>query len=318
MSDQERILQLFLKLQSGAALSKKQVAAEFGVSEKTIQRDFSFLSEFLQTQALVAAELVYNPKDHTRYLKGHSRFNKKDILIISKILLENRALNTAENKELLQRLLDMLPREEKSEISVIIGSEWLNYAPLTDQQDRIDKVWELSEMIRTEQMLEITYRAPNRTEDKLHTIFPLSLYYDSHYFYMVAFHLKHENYVTFKLDRIKTWQVSTAKKPSLSYGKKFRDGDVRNQRVDAFLGDPMKIEILFSYDPAIVLDQFPTAKLLSMENGKAKLSFTSQDTPGLKRWLLSWGSALRVLSPHRLVEDIKESLDEMKKCYQKD
>ena len=44
MNDQERLLTIFLRLQSGAHLSKLQLADEFGVSEKTIQRFFSIRS----------------------------------------------------------------------------------------------------------------------------------------------------------------------------------------------------------------------------------------------------------------------------------
>ena len=52
MNDQERLLTIFLRLQSGAHLAKAQLADEFGVSEKTIQRDFSLLSGFLDTQPM--------------------------------------------------------------------------------------------------------------------------------------------------------------------------------------------------------------------------------------------------------------------------
>lgn len=40
MNDQERLLTVFLRLQSGAHLSKLQLADEFGVNEKTIQSFF--------------------------------------------------------------------------------------------------------------------------------------------------------------------------------------------------------------------------------------------------------------------------------------
>ena len=186
MNDQERLLTIFLRLQSGAHLSKAQLADEFGVSEKTIQRDFSLLSGFLDTQPMVAAELAYDTRHHTRYLKGKSLFNKKDILIISKILLENRSLNKEENKALLDSLLALISKDEQKEVSSIIASELLNYAPLSDTQNRIDKVWEWSEMIRKELVLDIDYQSPYNTK-KRHTIFPVSLYYDTHYFYIVAY-----------------------------------------------------------------------------------------------------------------------------------
>ena len=314
MNDQERLLTIFLRLQSGAHLAKTQLADEFGVSEKTIQRDFSLLSGFLDTQPMVAAELAYDAKYHTRYLKGKSLFNKKDILIISKILLENRSLNKEENKALLDSLLALISKDEQKEVSSIIASELLNYAPLSDTQNRIDKVWEWSEMIRKELVLDIDYQSPYNIK-KRHTIFPVSLYYDTHYFYIVAYNLVFDSYMTLKLDRILSWVESKREKPSLSYGRKFRDGEIRNKRVDPFIGKELKIRVLFVNDPAIVIDQFPTAIIIEKTPNGNIIEFVSQDTPGLKRWLLSQAESLRVLSPKSLIDDMKTLIKRIEENY---
>ncbi|HEM6219975.1 helix-turn-helix transcriptional regulator [Streptococcus suis] len=316
MNDQERLLTIFLRLQSGAHLSKLQLADEFGVSEKTIQRDFSLLGHYLESQPIVAAELAYDAKYHTRYLKGKSLFNKKDILVISKILLENRSLNKDENKSLIDSLLALISKEEQKEVYQIIASELLNYASLSDTQNRIDKIWEWSEMIRKELVLNIRYQSPYNNE-KQHTILPVSLYYDVHYFYVVAFNLTFESYMTLKLDRILDWKVSNEKKPQISYGKRFRDGEVRNKRVDPFMGRDLTIRVQFAYDPTIVTDQFPTARIIEHTPDGAVIEFISQDTPGLKRWLLSQADALTVLSPQSLVNDMKNFLKRMQQNYDK-
>ncbi|HFU3980176.1 TPA: helix-turn-helix transcriptional regulator [Streptococcus suis] len=314
MNDQERLLTIFLRLQSGAHLSKLQLADEFGVSEKTIQRDFSLLGHYLESQPIVAAELAYDAKYHTRYLKGKSLFNKKDILVISKILLENRSLNKDENKSLIDSLLVLISKEEQKEVYQVIASELLNYAPLSDTQNRIDKIWEWSEMIRKELVLNIRYQSPYNTE-KQHTILPVSLYYDVHYFYVIAYNLAFESYMTLKLDRIIDWKVSNEKKPQISYGKKFRNGEVRNKRVDSFMGRELTIRIQFAYDPTIVTDQFPTARIIERTPDGVIVEFISQDTPGLKRWLLSQADALTVLSPQSLVNDMQDIIKNMQKKY---
>lgn len=314
MKDQERLLTIFLRLQSGAHLTKAQLADEFGVSEKTIQRDFSLLGDFLERQPMISAELVYDRQHHARYFKGKSLFNKKDILVISKLLLENRALNKEENKALLDSLLGLLSKAEQKEIYSIIGSELLNYAPLSDTQNRIDKIWDWSEAIRKELVLDILYQSPYN-EAKRHTILPVSLYYDAHYFYVVAYHLKRDSYMTLKLDRVLSWKPSKEKKPLLSYGKKFRDGDVRNKHVDSFMGSELTIRVRFIYDPTIIIDQFPTAKIISQTSDHTILEFVSQDTPGLKRWLLGQADALTVLSPPSLVDDMKTLIEQMQNNY---
>ena len=58
------------------------------------------------------------------------------------------------------------------------------------------------------------------------------------------------------------------------------------------------------------MDQFPNSKIV----GKCEwthFQFESQHTPGLKRWLLGQGEAVTVLSPRILVEDIKQTVQEM-------
>ena len=57
-------------------------------------------------------------------------------------------------------MLGLVSKEEQKEIEMIINSERLNYAPITDEQNRIQKIWEWSEMIRKEKVLEIVYKSP--------------------------------------------------------------------------------------------------------------------------------------------------------------
>lgn len=315
MNDQERLLTMFLRLQAGAHLRKKELANEFAVSEKTIQRDVALLRDFLANQLHIASELVYSRKTNSYAFQGKAVFNKKDILVIAKILLENRALNKDENDSLLKNLLALVTREEQKEIEQIIGSEKLNYAPISDQQDRVDKIWDLSEFIRREMVLEIRYQSPYTQTSKEQTILPVSLYYDSHYFYIVAYQLKHETYITLRVDRIQSWKLSEQAKPLISHKDKFRDGDIRNQRVDAFLGKKINVELEFLYDPTIVLDQFPTAKIVGKNGAWTRLKLESQYTPGLKRWLLGQGEAVKVLSPQTLVDDLKVTIQEMMEQY---
>ena len=316
MNDQERLLNIFLRLQLGTSLGKKQLAQEFEVSEETIQRDFSLLRDILSSNTSYSGDLLYNRKTNKYCLASKSVFNKKDILVISKILLENRALNKPEIDSLLKNLLSLVPRDDQKEIEQIIGSEKLNYIPLTDQQDRVEKIWDLSEAILHEQVLDIIYQNPYSESSKRQTVLPVSLYYDSHYFYLVVYQLKYETYITLRVDRIQSWSHSDIEKPSIFYRDKFRDGDIRNERVDAFIGKKISIEIEYLYDPTIVMDQFPNAKIVGKNGDWTHLKFGSQHTPGLKRWLLGQGEAVRILSPQSLVDDIRKTMKEILGYYQ--
>ena len=316
MKPQERLLTIFFRLQAGERLSKAQLSDEYGIDYRTAQRYISTLKSFLQDQLISNLEIVFDTKDNTYRLMGKTTFNKKDILVISKILLENRALNKSELNSLLEGLLALLSIEEKKEVNAIISSERLNYQSLTNDKDRIDTIWFLSEAIRREQTLEIEYRAPLK-DVKNHIIFPVSLYYDAHYFYLVAYHLKHENYTTFRVDRMESLSESYVKKPEISYGRKYRDGDVRNQKVDAFEGRKIKVKLRYTGIPEIVFDQFPNHEIISCDKGDMIVQIETQDTPGLKRWILGQEDEITVLYPQSLADSIQNSLEKMLNNYKK-
>lgn len=316
MKPQERLLTIFFRLQAGERLSKAQLSDEYEIDYRTVQRYMSTLKNFLQEQRISNTEIKFDTSDNTYRLIAKTTFNKKDILVISKILLENRALNKSELYSLLEDLLSLLSSEEQKEIDAIIGSERFNYKSLTNDKDRIDTIWILSEAIRREQMLEIEYKAPLK-DIKIHIIFPVSLYYDAHYFYLVAYHLKHENYTTYRVDRMESLSESHVKKPEISYGRKYRDGEVRNQKVDAFEGRKIDVTLIYKGNTEIVLDQFPEREILSENHDEIKVKIKTQDTPGLKRWILGQGDAVTLLSPSKLIEEIQESLENTLRNYKK-
>ena len=109
---------------------------------------------------------------------------------------------------LLESLLSLLSSGEMREVKSIIENEHFNYKSLTNEKDRIETVWFISEAIRSKQMLEIDYTSPLK-EKKTHIIFPVSLYYDAHYFYLVAYYTKHEDYAIFRTDSIDRLKISS-------------------------------------------------------------------------------------------------------------
>ena len=316
MKPQERLLTIFFRLQAGERLSKAQLSDDYEIDYRTVQRYMSTLKNFLQDQHISNTEIKFDTSDNTYRLIAKTTFNKKDILVISKILLENRALNKSELNSLLEGLLALLSIEEKKEVISIISSERFNYKSLTNDRERIDTIWKLSEAIRRERMLEIEYKAPLK-DAKSHIIFPVSLYYDAHYFYLLAYHLKHENYTTFRVDRIERLSESHVKKPEISYGRKYRDGDVRNQKVDAFEGDKINVKLRYTGIPEIVFDQFPNHEIISCDKGDMIVQIETQDTPGLKRWILGQEDEITVLYPQSLADSIQNSLEKMLKNYKK-
>lgn len=103
----DRVLLLYEQLRAGKAVNKAEAAGEYGVTERSIQRDIGALRVFFSEQAAqrgVSAEIVYDRGRKGLVLEGV----RDPIMTNSKILLESRAFR----KEDMASLLDRLPTAE--------------------------------------------------------------------------------------------------------------------------------------------------------------------------------------------------------------
>ena len=74
----------------------------FSVNSESIHRDLSTVRMIIEEKYLPHLEIVFDNIDNTYHVLGKSIFNKKYILIILKILLENWVLNKSEKDSLLR------------------------------------------------------------------------------------------------------------------------------------------------------------------------------------------------------------------------
>lgn len=96
MDKVERVLGIYTKLINGAVVNKTQTANEYGVNERSIQRDIDDIRNYLELEA--EKEGVINNVIYDRTAKGykleqiyHLKFTNPEILAICKILLDSRA-----------------------------------------------------------------------------------------------------------------------------------------------------------------------------------------------------------------------------------
>lgn len=85
-----------------------------------------------------------------------------------------------------------------------------------------------------------------------------------------------------------------------------------------FGGEPQNISFNY-YGPSVeaVLDKFPMAKVVDEKEGVCSIEAEVFGT-GVKMWLLSQGSKVKVTAPETLVQEIKVEIESMKMQYKED
>lgn len=124
-----RLLSIYARLLNGRVLKKTDLAQEFGVTARSIQRDLESLRSFLSNEML-PQDVVYD-----RAAGGYRLTDAKpaclsnsEILAVCKILLESRSMRRDEMLPILDKLVSCcVPEENKRAVQQMIGNEKIHY-----------------------------------------------------------------------------------------------------------------------------------------------------------------------------------------------
>ena len=192
-SKNQRILKLYASLMDGSVVSKAQEAAIYEVSEKSIQRDLDDIKEFIADQGLLNGEentVVYDRRERGYRLERRSetKFTDAEILAVSKILLDSRALTKPEMMGILDKLIDNCVSPDKRKmVGQLIANEKFHYVEPHHGTVFMDKMWELGNAIRECRVIEIDYAKLKNSETVSRVLQPLALMFSEYYFYLAAF-----------------------------------------------------------------------------------------------------------------------------------
>ena len=294
-----RLLDMYDRLSRGELLSKKELADTYGVTTKTVQCDIDELRAHLAETSLRGGhgEIRYDParKGYRLVRSTYEHLNHKEILALAKILLESRALEPGEMHGILAKLTAESPPEERGVIESIIKSEAFYYVPLKHGKKLLDRLWDLSLAIRSQEILSIHYIRMDGVH-RQHLVKPVAILFSEYYFYLVSFKEEETEFPTiFRVDRIEDMK-KTGKTFPIPYAGRFRDGEFR-KRVQFMYPGPLR-RVTFTYSgPSVeaVLDRLPTAKIVEEKNGVYTIIAEAFGTD-IGMWLGSQGERVKVIS----------------------
>lgn len=313
-----RLINIFYRCMRGDDISVKALANEFNVSPKSISRDLSEIKNFLaeHREVIGNTELVYSYADKVYRLYMDEFLSEKELLAISKIILASRGLSKIEMVTVISKLKRFCLPENKNRLDEVIRKEILNYNEIKhDCKSITDNLWKLTECIVNKKQITIHYYKMNRDYVE-HKVCPLSIMFSEFYFYLIAYKKddKEKTPRYFRVDRI-TEIIEHRAKFDEYFKEKFDEGKLRKISQFMFPGKHQKICFEFS-GPSVqaVLDKIPTAQIIERQNGKYIVEAEVYGS-GIKMFLLSQGSWVKILYPESFKEEMISEIDKMKENY---
>lgn len=292
----QRLLGIYHRLSRGELISKEMLAREYGVTEKSIQRDIDDIRSYLAgDRDEGAADICYDRQAKGyRLVEEESRcLTRKEILAMAKILLESRAFAKEELHTILDKLIEACPREGRKVVEDMIRNETFCYVPPRHGKKLLDALWDISLFIKNREIIRFSYKRQDGAE-KEHAAKPVALLFSEFYFYLVAYKEEETEFPTiFRVDRIKDME-STGNTFHIPYADRFKDGEFR-KRVQFMYPGPLR-RVKFTYSgPSVeaVLDRLPTAQILEEKEGVYTITAEAYGI-GIDMWLGSQGDKVKL------------------------
>lgn len=318
MNKQMRCLALLYRLLRGEALSVRALAEEFGVSEKTISRDlFECKAFFCECRGIAGnAELEYDQRTKTYRLCPEDFLTNQEMFLLLKLLLGTRALSREELLQLVEKLKRFTTQADRACLEEMIDAEQRYYEPVHhDCKSLKQTLWQVMRCIDRRCEITIRYYKMDRSE-VTRRLCPLSILFSEYYFYLIAVRADDaaQKPIYFRIDRIHDiveHRECFARTPQL----RFNEGAFRRRNQYMLPGKERSIRFAFS-GPSVqaVLDRLPTARIVGQE-GKRYVLEAEVYGDGIKMFLLSQGSWVKVLAPAEFVEEMRKEIDKMQACY---
>lgn len=322
------LLFIYNALKEGKVVIKDDIIEKFKINERTFYRYIKDIKEFVEDECgsnneLLGEEVISGIEKGGYILKGEheKNLNEKEVLAISKVLLESRGFIKTEMEEMLNKLLKNCMSNDKVKIEHIIGNELINYVSPQHGKELLNTLWQISSAVKDKRILEIGYSKLGKDgkiqEDvSRRTIHPQGLLFSEYYFYLIALieDRSYEYPTIYRVDRIKEL-VITDKKYKKGYSDRFKDGEFKKLIQFMQTGELERIKFRFTgRSIEAVLDRLPNAKVVKEKQGEYIVE-ANMFGKGIKMWLLSQGDSVEVLGPDKFRGEIMETVEKMEKLY---
>ena len=320
---QERTLEIFFRGLRGEDLSVQALASEYEVSTKSITRNINDLKAFLtdRRELVGNTELQYSHQDKCYRLYMDEFLSSKELFALMEVMIGARAFSQEELLRLIGKLRQFTTPDDRVKLGDMIRKELYHYSEVKHDCESVqDRLWQLVNCINEKREITVDYYRKDRRW-VTHRLRPASVMFTDYYFYLIAFKTDNDTSCPtyYRVDRIKELTIHR-KHFTAEDTPSFDEGWLRERSLFMWPGPLRTIRFEFT-GPSVqaALDKLPTAKIINrstMPDGSCKYLIEAETYgDGIKMWLMSQGSWVKVTAPQDFVDEIRLELQKMEQAY---
>lgn len=293
MQVNNRLFEIVYILMQKKKITAKELAERFEVSTRTIYRDIETLSR--------ANIPIYSSKG-------------KDggIELLEEYVLNKAVLSEEEQNQILFALQGMkkVAGEEKyilEKLSTIFNKRVNDWIKIDfSNWGKEEKFDIIKTAILNKQELEFTYYNSNGEKTK-RTVEPLQIWFKNKSWYLISYCKLKEDYRIFKVDRMKEIKA---------LNKHFERELPKEKKEEKYMLKNILLELEIKKEMAYrVYEEFEDKEISKKENGDFIVKVEYPETEWIYGYILSFGENIKVISPNRVKNTIKNKLEKAIKNY---
>lgn len=315
---QERILEIFFRSLHGETISVAELAREYGVSEKSVSRYVGQLKDFFADHRDVVGNMTlqYDFRQKGYRLCFDDFLSNTELFALAKLIIGARAFPKIKLLELIDKLVHFTTPADRPLLRQLIRREMFHYSEVRHECESVEEaLWQLAGAIAEHREISVEYCRMDRSV-VTHRCYPASVLFSDLYYYLIAFYTDDEEQkpVYFRIDRIRRLTVHRKRSSSAPWPV-FDEGLLRKRSLLMWAGKLRTIRFEYSgRSVQAVLDRLPTARVIEKSQGRCLVEAEVYGD-GIKMWLLSQGSWVKVVAPPEFVEEMRGEIEAMRSLY---
>ncbi len=313
-----RLLELDRRIRAKEYPNCLSFSTEWEVSQKTVQRDVDFLRDQLNAPIKYDRDRQGFYYTDTNWFLPALSMSEGDLftlLVASKALEAYRGAPVAKDLErIFDKIAGLLP-DRLSLRPELIFSRFSFTSPPSRPVD--DKIWTC--MVRGllhQQYVKVTYLAFEASKSKEHLIAPYHIANLQGEWYVLGADDVHQGVFQYAVARIQS--ASLAEK-HFEIPSDFDAAKLVGRTFSRFVGEKShKIRLVFDKEVGPwVLERVwhPKQKIAKRGGGQTEVSFQAAGLFEVSRWVLAWGSHVKVLEPVELKKMVADEIKKMGALY---
>lgn len=313
MSVNDRVASMFIRMIQGETLYLKDEETRYDVKGRTIERYIKSIREYIEDSD-VNLNFVTKTNPPRYCITKNTDIPFEEILALLKIVIGTRSFNKAEFAQLRNRLLSQLSKEDRNKAIQLTNSTVAKYVPVESKYNLLGRINDFSNYINEHLTIDYKYHSSSGLV-RQGLALPISIYFDTFYFYVVMYNEESNQSFPYRLDRFEEYAASKANKIKMPRQLKKDDGSERNNTYLLSYGNKVNFEFYYSGYPQTALDRLPDSKIKQTLDNEVLIEGNAY-TQGLVLWIMSQGSRVRIKSPVSLVNAVKDELEKTLRYYE--